>query len=1474
MSTDAPAEATPKRPLGFIRRPAIGSVLMALVAYLPLLVTAPGEIGADTKTYLYLDPARLLSRAASMWDTNIGLGTVTHQNIGYLWPMGPWYWFWDTLGVPDWVAQRLWLGTIIFAAGMGVRFMMRELRWQGPGLTVAAFAYALSPYLLHYGARISVILLPFAGLPWLIGLASRCMRRGGWRWPAVFALVTLTVGGVNATSLILVMAGPILWMAHAVWVSREVAFRTALAAGLRITLLTGITSLWWVAGLAVQGAFGIPILRYTETYYTVANAALSTELLRGLGYWFFYGRDALGAWIAPAERMVENPWALALSFTVPGLAVVSGFVTRFANRGYFAALVAVGLVLGVGAHPWERSTPAGAVFKAWTTTDSGLAFRSTPRALPLIALGLAVLLAAGLAAVARRWPGWRLPLSGALLLLVCLNQWALFAGQMVDRNLKRDEHLPQYWLDAAAAMDAGGYTPDGQQNRVYEMPGTDFASYRWGNTVDPITPGLIDRPFVARELIPYGTANSADLLNAWDVPLQEGSFDPATLQPIAQLLGIGTIAHRGDLQYERFRSPRPDIVYADLLAAAGLEEAGEFGTATANQASDALRLDDELYFGHEIGLPDAPAVSLFDVGDPRPIARTVSAATPTLLAGDGAGIVAWARTGALDPDRAIFYPASFAEDPEELEALIATDGAQLVVTDTNRRQGRRWGSVRENDGYTERSDEEPLDPDPGDNRLDKFPGAGNESYTVSEQLGGATVSASGYGNPVSYTPSDRAAAALDGDPSTAWKVAAFDEPRGEFIEIDLDEPVTASSVRLLQRQPVPQRRITEVELAFDDGDTVTVPLGEASWAPPGELVEFGERTFSTLRITISDLNVPRLDRYLGMADAGFAEIEIEGVEPVVEVIRPPTDLLDAAGEDSIDHPLTYVFTRRSANPSEVVVSDEEPAMLRWVDGPLGRSYTAFGSARMSTTADEATIDALIGMTPPDEGGVQVTSSTRLAGDLRSRGASALDGDPGTAWQTPVNDVVGATLEVVAPEPFAFDGFDLTVRNDPLHSLPARLAVSVDGAEPTSVDVPRIGVTEGAELATETVRVPFTSTEATSIRITIEEIQEANSSDWFSGFPTVLPVGIAELGLPVQLDVPPADTPLDPTCRTGMLEIDGLDVPVSIDGTVGEALELSLMPWAACTDVAIPAGSTLLRTEPGSTSGFDLDQVVLASAAGGSAGPDTLVEGPAPVDPPPATSAGNPSRLRWEYDVEGATEPYWVVLGQSYSPGFEAEANSAVDLGEPTLINGYANGWRVAPDEVGSDATISVQWTPQRLVWIALVASAIGVLVCIAMVIRPLRRWGGDALRAAPRSMSPALVDPLGSEGAAMSAGAAAAAALATGVVTWLLVGWPVGVAVGLLSAAALALPRAQPLVRIAGIVLYGAAAGYVVAKQWRNGYLVDFNWMNQFEVTHAWTLAAVALLTVDPLVSWLRRNAAAAGATEADSADRAAADSE
>ena len=139
-------------------REAVPSAVLAAVIYIPLLLTRAGRVGADTKTYLYLDPGRMLERAPSMWDPNIGMGTVTHQNIGYLWPIGPYYWLAGLIGLPEWVAQRLWLGTILFVAGVGVRFMLKAMGQEGPHVTAATFIYALTPYTLTLGSRLSVIL--------------------------------------------------------------------------------------------------------------------------------------------------------------------------------------------------------------------------------------------------------------------------------------------------------------------------------------------------------------------------------------------------------------------------------------------------------------------------------------------------------------------------------------------------------------------------------------------------------------------------------------------------------------------------------------------------------------------------------------------------------------------------------------------------------------------------------------------------------------------------------------------------------------------------------------------------------------------------------------------------------------------------------------------------------------------------------------------------------------------------------------------------------------------------------------------------------------------------------------------------------------------------------------------------------------------------------------------------------------------
>ena len=1435
------------------RKVPVGVILLALVSYIPLLLTKPGMVGADTKTYLYLNPGRLLSRAPYMWDPNIGLGTVTHQNIGYLWPMGPYYFVMQALGLPDWVAQRIWLGSIILFAGLGMRFMLKELRWRSAGVTVASFAYALSPYLINYGARISVILLPFAGLPWLIGLAARSLRRSDWRTPALFALVTLTVGGVNATSLLLVMVAPMMWFVYATFIEREVSFVRALKTAGKITLLTVITSVWWMVGLMTQGAHGIPILRYTETYETVANAALAPELLRGLGYWFFYGTDGLGAWTQASRAYIESPLLIALSFLIPLLAVASALLTRFRHRIFFASVVLVGLVIGVGSHPWDSPSPYGGIFKAFTQGDLGLSFRSTPRAVPLIALGLSVFLGAGIAALSSWRPKWHRFAAGLLLLLICLNQLPLFLGQMVDRNLKRSEQVPEYWQEAADALDAGD-----RDTRVLEVPGTDFASYRWGNTVDPITPGLTDREYAARELIPYGSPASANFLNDFDLPFQSGRVEPTAIAPLARLLGVGDILLRADLQQERFRTPRPRVTYQQLKDAPGIDPFAQFGKVAPNTPTSELPLDDELEFNTPSNLPDPAPVTLFRVEDSRPILRTVQADSPTLLAGNAAGLVNFAASGGLQVDRPILYSASYATDEAALQQEIAEPASELVITDTNRKQARRWGAVRDNDGYTERAGEVPLVKDNTDNRLEVFPDQGDAQRTVVEQRGGATVAASTYGNGVTYTAGDRAANAFDQNLSTAWRVAAFADPADEFLDVSLDTAATTDFITLVQVQGGANRYITELDLSFDGGNPISVTLDDSSRQSGGQRIDFPKRSFKNLRLTVTQTDRGEMATYRGTSGVGFAEVLIPGLGPITEVVRPPTDLLAAAGTDSLNHQLSYVFTRRASNPGDVIAADEEPTMRRIVAGPAPRAFTPFGRARMTASLADERVDQIIGLPDAAQGGVTATSSARLPDDPGSRASTAVDGDVNTAYQTPVNGPL-QWVQYTYPQAVTIDELSLAVIADGKHSIPTELSISADGATPVKISLPRTSLGAGASRGTTrqlgATTAPITGT---SFRIAIDAVHEAASTDWFGGARTVLPVGIAEISLPIVAS-PAPEAELPGTCRTDLVSVGDQAVALKVVGTVGAALSSSSLTLQACEPqaepLALPSGETLLQTAPGATTGFDVDMMMLSSSPGGGAGVDTLQTSPDAGPTPPESTTERKGRNTYEVATTSAKRPYWVVLGQSYGPGWSARTTDGTDLGAPTLINGYANGWRVDPAKVGEDATVRIVWTPQRLVWIGLALSALGVLACLVLLL-----FGGgrrkpddnyDATQDA-REMAPLYRSPVDADGPPLSVKLAAVTTLGAALVAFFVAGLWVALVVAALTLLASLLGRGQFVLRLATAGVLGAAFAFIVLKQGLNGYRLDFDWAKWFETTHSWGLLAVVLLAVDVAVDGLR----------------------
>jgi arabinofuranan 3-O-arabinosyltransferase len=1462
--TATAAATTPTRPAPRSVGRWLTIAVPALLTYVPLLLTAPGVVGADTKTYLYLDPGKVLSEAPYVWSSQIGLGTITHQNIGYLWPMGPFYWLLDAVGLPDWFAQRLWIATIIFAAGMGVRFLCRTLGWAttdrtdaiagprrvGPeqwgAVLVASTAYMFSPYLLNYSARISVILLPWAALPWLIGLTARALRQGGWRYPALFALVVLTVGGINATALILIGLGPLLYVVHAIWVDREATVRQAGAAILRIGILTLATSLWWMAGLWAEGRFGLPVIRYTETYRTVATVSSAPEVLRGLGYWFFYGNDKLGPWTEPSATYTTNVAALTLSYTIPIIAMVAAAFVRWRYRALFLTIVVVGALTAIASYPWSNPSLVGSVFKAFTRTDAGLSLRSTPRAVPLVALGFALFLGAGVSALGRRIPTLSIPVAALATLLLFANIPTLWTGQMVAKNLQRPEQIPQYWNDAAAHLQS-----DGTDTRVVELPGSDFASYRWGNTVDPITPGLMTRGYAARELFQYGSAQSAALLDALDRRLQEGTVDPRAIAPIVRVMGAGDVLSRNDLQYERFRTPRPAALWDTLVHTPGLGPILAFGPTTPNVAGPEQPLIDEVTLGLSRSYTDPPAIGILNVQDKVPIVRTHGAEGTLLMAGDAEGMVDSATFGLIDPTRATFFAASYATDGAGFDRIYGA-GADLLVTDSNRKRAVRWGTIREQFGYTERAGE--VAPyDPTDQRLEVFPGQTEADQTLSQQLGGATVTATAYGHPVTYTPDDRPANAMDGDPASAWRVGVIDDPIGQRLKIDLAQPVTTDHIQLLQPiNLVRNRFITKARLHFDDQPPVDIDLGPESRTVPGQTVTFPTRTFRNLQIEVVETNVAKRPHYDGVSGVGFAEVGIDGVR-VDEVIRPPTDLLDRAGASSLEHRLSMVFSRLRSNPAEPVRLDVEPSISRMVSLPTDRRFALSGTARLSDFVADSLIDALVGIPDATQGGITVDSSGHLPGAPTQRGSAALDGDPATYWSGHFNAPSGEWLRTDLGHPTTLDHLDLQLVADGRHSVPTGITIVPDGDATRAVRVTLPAVADGADPGhVAAAPVSFPALTGSTFTFTVTDSRPVLEKDWYSDGEATAPVAIAELGLP-GLKVSPPPAAFDSGCRTDLLTLDGTPVPVRITGSTQSALDrlpLALTTCPADTAVPVAAGDHVLRTGTGRQLGIDIDQIAMASDRGGDAMPVAALAA-VPPSPGPAIAESNHGPVSYDVRIDHADAPFWLAIGESWSDGWHATIGGH-ELPAPQVIDGYGNGWLIDPAVYGTGPlTVHVEWTPQKIVWVCIALSLAGLLACLALVIfgrgrRTLAPPADDASRP-DRPLHPSLASirvsgRRASTRLALSGGIAIAAfvALTTPVHG---LGLPAMVlAVGGLTAIAFRWRRGRGSLAIAAAASLSVAAMYTIVSQYRHRYAADFIWPAQFAKVSLFGLAAVFLL--------------------------------
>ena len=666
----------PPRPLGHGSAGWITVVVPTLLTFVPLLLTAPGVVGADTKTYLYLDPGKLLAEAPYVWDSQIGMG-IGHPPEHRLpvadgavllalrraraCPTGsPSASGSAPSSSPPASACATCCRTLGWAARPPARRRRRARRHRSPTCS--------APTCSNYSARISVILLPWAALPWLIALTARSIRQGGWRYPALFALVdadrrrhqrhrahpgrrsarcsgSSTRSGSTARS--------------------RCARRSPPSAA--SALLTLVTSLWWIVGPVGRGplrAARHPLHR--DLPHGRHRLVARPRCCAGLGYWFFYGNDKLGPWIEPSVDLHARTWPCSRSATPsrsspswppPSCAGATGRCSSPDRRGRRAHRRRRPPV--VDTRRWSAS-----VFKAFTRTDAGLSLRSTPRAVPLVVLGFAVFLGAG----GRRpsgaaSPAWPCP-STVLAALAARRQPPARCG-------------PARWWRQPAA-------PRGHPRRTGSRPPTT-------STPGTPTPGCSRCPAPTSPATGGATRSTRSRRASWTAATSPASCSstarpsrptcstrstaasrrarstPRAIAPIARVMAAGDVVVRSDLQYERYRTPRPRDMWDVLLATPGLGPVLRFGDPVPNIAGPEQPLIDEIELGTDPNRPDPPPVAAFNVP-----AAGADRAHPHghRLAADGRRRRGPGRRGRRRadrrPTRASFYSASLRRRPDRL----------------------------------------------------------------------------------------------------------------------------------------------------------------------------------------------------------------------------------------------------------------------------------------------------------------------------------------------------------------------------------------------------------------------------------------------------------------------------------------------------------------------------------------------------------------------------------------------------------------------------------------------------------------------------------------------------------------------------------------------------------------------------------------------------------------------------------------
>lgn len=1257
-----------------------------MVAASTLLLTfaqAPGQVSPDTKLDLTANPLRFLARATNLWNSDLPFGQAQNQAYGYLFPHGTFFLTGHLLGVPGWITQRLWWAVLLTAGFWGLLRVAEALGIGNPtSRVIGAAAFALSPRVLTTLGSISSETLPMMLAPWVLlptilalrGPSSRSVRALAGQAGLAVALM----GAVNAIATLAGCLPAVIWWAchrpNRLW------WRFTAWGLLAVVLAT----LWWVVALLLLRNVSPPFLDFIESSGVTTQWSSLVEILRGTESWTpFVAPDATAGAPLVTGSVAILGTCLVAAAGMAGLASATSTMPE-PTRGRLVTMLLVGVVLLAAGYSGGLGSPFAHQVQAFLDAG-GAPLRNVHKLesvlrIPLT-LGIAALLgriplpgsaptAAWLRAFAH--PERDRRVAGAVVILTALmvSTSLAWTGRLTPPGTFHA--IPRYWHDAAEWLSAhttpspaGTPTPE----RALVVPGAPFATQTWGTSHDEPLQVLGSGAWGVRDSIPLTPPQTIRALDSVQRLFAAGRPSVGLADTLARQ-GISYVVVRNDLDPDTSRSARPILVHRAIVGSPGLQKVAEFGTPVGPGSLSGFVADSGLR-------PRYPAVEIYRVADGSDPGTPYFAEVDQLARVDGGPEVLLR----LDERRRLRGQPALG--PVLLTADARAAGLpvpRVTATDTPVARETDYGRVDQHSSAIRAED----DTRHTFNRVPDYPvpGAG---IVYGAWVGGRITTSSSSSDATTIpdiAPATSPAAAIDGDPATAWVSNALQAAVGQWLQIDFDHPVTNAVITVTPSATAVGAQVRRIQIETINGST-TLRFDEAGKALTAAL-PYGETPW--VRITAAATDDGTAGAQFGITDLAVTQYDASGfAHPVhlrhtVLVPAPPSGAAVAGwdlGSELLGRPGCARAPDSMRCAASMALAPEEPVNF----------------SRTLTVPSATSVYPTVWVRPRQ--GPQLADLIAEPNTARARGDSdlvdilgsayaATDGDPATAWTAPQSVVQHKTppsLTITLPQPTEVAGLRLTPSRSTLPAHPSLVAVNLgDGPQVRALTS---SADNAGEPQTLTVRPRITDT------ITVSLLDWADIIDRNAlGFDQLKPPGLAEVvalgadGNPVAAaeaarnKVRAITVGCDSDLPGPVIAVSGRFVHTAIHTTAGALLNGEPVPALPCESdpISLPQGQQELLISPGPA--FVVDGVELSTVGTRELAGNTVISAPTPAT---ATRWG-PSRREVRAPASATTRV--LVIPESINSGWTAHTSTGARL-TPIAVNGWQQGWLVPAGDPGN-----------------------------------------------------------------------------------------------------------------------------------------------------------------------------------------------